>query len=101
MNIKRADIYYKIVKEFILDQLITKHEVTLMELLDEAEKTLTCKLGTKVSWCLLEVKKDLQSHNLIRVSFMPNRVQCIRIKIESKRKVKEWLLSNGGKSITD
>lgn len=85
--------YYELVKAFILSELLTKEEVTLTELIHEADKTFASDFGVKISWYLLEVKKDLQARNLIRVSFMPERVQCIRIKMESKRKVKEWLNS--------
>ena len=80
-------------KNFIFSELLLKEEVTLTELMFEADKKFANEIGTEINWYLLEVKKDLEAYGLIRVSFMPERVQVIRIKSEAKRKVREWLKS--------
>lgn len=85
--------YYEKIKALILSEVLKNEEVTLTHLMDRANEKFTNEMGTRVNWYFLEVKKDLQTHKLIKILFMPERVQIIKVKLESKRKVREWLSS--------
>ncbi len=84
---------YEKIKALILSEVLENEEVTLTHLMDMANEKFTNEMGTRVNWYFLEVKRDLQSHNLIKISFTPQRIQIIKIKSEAKRKVREWLRS--------
>ncbi len=85
--------YYEKIKALILSEVLENEEVTLTHLMDIANVKFTNEMGTLVNWYFLEVKRDLHSHNLIKISFTPQRIQIIKIKSEAKRKVREWLKS--------
>jgi hypothetical protein len=85
--------FYEQIKALILSEVLEKDEVTLTHLMNEANLRFRDEMGIRLNWYFLEVKKDLQTHNLIKISFMPQHIQIIKIKSDAKRKVREWLRS--------
>ena len=88
---KRPNRNYELIKEFILSQLLLNGQITLTELFKATGQNLNRSFGSEMNWHLLQVKMDLQSHGMIKVSFDPGCVQIIKLNPKSKNKVKMWL----------
>jgi len=56
---------YEQIKEFILNTIRTKKEITFKDLTDLAVSELTDKFDGKVSWYVVSVKLDLEARKLI------------------------------------
>jgi hypothetical protein len=62
----RIDIYDQITG-FIIQTLKSKKEITLLDLLNSAEKKTAWNLGDEMQWYLLKVKQDLEARKVIRI----------------------------------
>lgn len=69
---------YDAVCSFIFSLLQEKETIEIQQLIDEARNTLSLTLGKDYSWCLLQVKQDLEAKGLIKVTVQPNRMQFIK-----------------------
>jgi hypothetical protein len=61
---------------FILSTLAKSNELTLTELLEKADQQILANGGksdTKISWYVLQVKRDLEARGLIKVIQATNR----------------------------
>lgn len=78
---------YKIVKDFIIDCISIKKEISLNDLLSEAALYLKPALGKDPAWYVLKVKLDLQARRIIsRSSYSdPNRQQILKIRKSYRR----------------
>jgi hypothetical protein len=88
---KRPNRNYELIKKFILSQLLLNGEITLTDLFKVTGQNLSTSFGSEVNWHLLQVKMDLQSHGMIKVSFDPGCVQVIKLNPKLKNKVRMWL----------
>lgn len=75
-KIMRKD--YEVVSSFIFSLLQEKETIEIQQLIEEARNTLSLTLGRDYSWCLLQVKQDLEAKGLIKVTVQPNRMQFIK-----------------------
>lgn len=57
---------YESLRSFILETLTTEKEVTINDLLIEAEKKFSTKLGQNMGWYVYQVKLDLEARGLIK-----------------------------------
>ena len=88
-RVKVPEKYYRQISDFILAQLSASGgETTLTELITNAEQNLVFPDSMNLHWCLLQVKKDMQTHNLIKISFGRGCVQTIKINPQGKLKLK-------------
>ncbi len=69
---------YEAVSSFIFSLLQEKETIEIQQLIEEARNTLSLTLGRDYSWCLLQVKQDLEAKGLIKVTVQPNRMQFIK-----------------------
>ena len=69
---------YEVVSSFIFSQLQGNDTIEIQQLIDEARNALSPTLGRDYSWCLLQVKQDLEVKGLIKVTVQPNRTQFIK-----------------------
>jgi hypothetical protein len=76
----RVDIYEKMT-EFIIQTLKRKKEISLLDLLNSAEKKTTWNLGDEMQWYLLKVKQDLEARKVIRIKrdLREGTLQTIRL----------------------
>lgn len=81
--------YYDQLSAFILNKLKNKDEITLVELIENANEEISKDLGGNFSWLLLIVKKDLEVMGLITIKKLPDRTQLISLR---KRSVKKYKL---------
>jgi hypothetical protein len=80
--------YYVQVANFILSSIVLRmdEEISLSELLDEAQDFFSTTLGYRTSWYILQVKHDLEIRGLIKKQIGSERIQLIKV---NKRKLKE------------
>jgi hypothetical protein len=73
---------YLLVRDFILEILKRKKEITLTYLIECATLSLMNKISGDLGWYILNVKQDMESRNLIAAvrSEGKRRVQLIRLK---------------------
>lgn len=69
---------YEMVSSFIFSQLQEKETIEIQQLIEGARNILSLTLGKDYSWCLLQVKQDLEAKGLIKVTVQPNRMQFIK-----------------------
>jgi hypothetical protein len=72
--------HYDIFSLFILNVLEARGQVTLIELLEVAGRTLGAKFPGQRLGILLHVKHDLEARNLIKVRRLAGHVQVISLK---------------------
>ena len=83
--------HYDLLCTFILNTLQLHREMTLIELLDAADKKLNSKFSGDVSWVLLHVKHDLETKNLITLAYKSNCIQVISLKRNQIKKIGNFL----------
>lgn len=83
--------HYDLLCTFILNTLRLHREMTLIELLDAADKKLNNKFSGDVSWILLHVKHDLEIKNLITLDYKSNCTQVISLKRNQIKKIGSFL----------
>src|SRR4051812_23687772 len=73
---------YESIRDFIITMLTEKEEITFYDLLDEAMNDKSIGLERDLSWYLLQVKRDLEAKDVIKVtlSAKPSLIQTIRLK---------------------
>jgi hypothetical protein len=82
--------YYFLVATFIFNVIAMKptKEISLTELLDEAQMFFSGTLGSSAAWYVLQVKQDLQIRRLLKNTVGDRRIQLI--KINRKRFKETW-----------
>jgi hypothetical protein len=77
----RADVYEQITL-FIISTLKSKGgEMTLIDLLTDAEKNICWNFGGDTQWYVLKVKQDLEARKIIRIKrdLREGKLQTIRL----------------------
>jgi len=69
---------YEAKSGFIFSLLQEKDTIEIQQLIEEARIALSSALGRDYSWCLLQVKQDLEAKGLIKVTVQPDRTQFIK-----------------------
>lgn len=72
---------YRALSEFIIAELKEKGPITLTDLLDQALAKKEFQTIGNLSWCLLNVKRDLQARGIIQVTVKLShiRIQWIQL----------------------
>jgi len=86
-SVKISTASYESMREFILSLLQEQQEVTFNTLLDAAFQDKTLKYEGDLSWCLIQVKRDLEVRGIIEINFdaTSSRVQTVKL-VKRKRK---------------
>lgn len=69
---------YEAVSAFIFSLLHERETIEIQQLIEEGRNRLPFTLGSDYSWCLLQVKQDLEAKGLIKITVQPNRMQFIK-----------------------
>lgn len=78
--------YYDQLSTFILNTLKNTDGITLVELIEKAEKEIREDFGN-ISYLFLNVKIDLEVMGMITITKLPDRTQFISLKKQRARKV--------------
>lgn len=80
-GIELDEAKYHLVRDFILEELKKKKEVTLPELLEEAKNALHDRLhAEEVSFLLIKVKGDLEARQVISKKWTLRHTQVLKIR---------------------
>ena len=79
--------HYTRFAEFIFSRIRAKKsgEITLYQLIEDAERELAAEYNCSVSWYLLKVKQDLEARGDIKISIDAGLTQFIHINTRVKR----------------
>jgi hypothetical protein len=69
---------YEEVSNFILSLLRVREEMTLNELLEQAQRKVSPRFKEEYVWRMLQVKEDLQAQGVIKVTFRQDRTQYLQ-----------------------
>ncbi len=76
---------YDSLRDFILDALEQHQQISLMELMEQANDKFDKVFFGEVALSLLDAKKDLEARGLIKIAHERDRTQLISLKKNERR----------------
>ncbi len=82
---------YEVIRDFIF-AILEDREITLNDLIEQADQQLLGKIEKDISWNVLVVKLDLEARGLITfiVRPVPQKLQVLKLKSRALKKYKAF-----------